>query len=146
MSGDYTAVEQATDGSTVETPASGSLALFPGTDGNWYLKRPDGTVALLSAFETPNVQTGSAYTLVLTDLLSGVTMNNAGANAVTIPTHASAALPVGCRILIGILGAGVTTVGGAGGVTVHAGARYSSRGQYSILTAWQVATDTWIVE
>ena len=65
-----------------------------------------------------NAQTGTTYTLVIGDeYLLGVTMNNAAANTITIPTNASVAFPIGTTILITQLGAGATTIAAAGGVT-----------------------------
>ena len=64
------------------------------------------------------VQTGTAYTLILADeFIIGVTMNNAAANTLTIPTNASVAFLIGTTILITQLGAGATTIAAAGGVT-----------------------------
>ena len=65
-----------------------------------------------------NAQTGTTYTLVIGDeYLLGVTMDNAAANTITIPTNASVAFPIGTTILITQLGAGATTIAAAGGVT-----------------------------
>ena len=44
---------------------------------------------------------------------------HAAANAVTIPTHSSVALPVGSRIVVRQTGAGATTVVAASGVTLN---------------------------
>ena len=78
-----------------------------------------------SAFQTNplargpvNAQTGTTYTLVIGDeFLLGVTMNNAAANTITIPTNATVAFEIGATILITQLGAGATTIAAAGGVT-----------------------------
>jgi hypothetical protein len=89
MSGDYTAVEQATDGSTVATPASGNLTLFPGTDGNWYLKRPDGTVLALSVQQTVLFTQTASVTVANTT--SETTLVGAGEGSVTLPANYGAA-------------------------------------------------------
>jgi len=74
--------------------------------------------SLLVARGAVNAQTGTAYTLVIVDeYLLGVTMDNAAANTITIPTNASVAFPIGTTILITQLGAGATTIAAAGGVT-----------------------------
>ncbi|KKL81470.1 hypothetical protein LCGC14_1994450, partial [marine sediment metagenome] len=67
--------------------------------------------------DTINAQTGTTYTLVLTDDGKLVTMNNASANTLTIPTDASVAFPIGTRIDVMMIGVGVTTVTGDTGVT-----------------------------
>lgn len=92
-----------------------------------------------------NSQSGTAYTLALTDAGKLVTMNNASANALTVPANASVAFPVGTRIEIASLGAGQTTVVAGGGVTVNPSASLALAGQYS--TAWlrKIATDSWLL-
>lgn len=97
---------------------------------------------------TDNNQTGTTYTLVLTDADNKtVWMNNASANTVTIPTNASVAFPVGAKIMVIQEGAGATTVTGDTGVTVNgtSGGSKAVSAQYSGLLLSKRATDTWIV-
>ena len=69
---------------------------------------------------TDNNQTGTTYTLVLTDAdNTTVWMNNAAANTLTVPTNASVAFPVGTKINVMMEGAGVTSITGDTGVTVN---------------------------
>lgn len=97
---------------------------------------------------TDNNQTGTTYTLVLTDADNKtVWMSNAAANTLTIPTNAAVAFPVGTKIMVMQEGAGATTVTGDTGVTVNgvsAGSKAVSA-QYSGLLLSKRATDTWIV-
>ncbi len=65
-----------------------------------------------------NAQTGTSYTLALADAGRLVTMDNAAANEVTVPAHATAAFAVGTRIPVGQMGAGRTKIVPAGGVTI----------------------------
>jgi len=65
-----------------------------------------------------NAQTGTTYTLVAGDQSAVITMSNASANTLTIPTNSSVAFPIGTVILIYMLGAGTTTITGDTGVTV----------------------------
>lgn len=65
-----------------------------------------------------NAQTGTAYTLVLTDQSKLVTLTNAAAIAVTIPTNATVAFPIGTQIDFSQDGAGKVTFSGAG-VTIN---------------------------
>lgn len=93
-----------------------------------------------------NTQTGTSYTLVLTDAGKQVTLSNASAVTVTIPLNSSVAYAVGVRILLINLGAGVVTVVGAGGVTVaHANADLTIT-QYGVMELIKTATDTWVVD
>lgn len=92
-----------------------------------------------------NAQTGTTYTLVLTDAGKMVSMSNAGAIALTIPTNASVAFPVNTRIDLLQLGAGQVTVGGAGVTIQSSGSKLKLTGQYSGATLWKKATDTWVL-
>lgn len=92
-----------------------------------------------------NAQTGTAYTLVLTDQGKAVTMNNAAANILTIPLNASVAFHIGAKLLIRQIGAGGTTVVGDGGVTVELDANASlvMDGSQQQILLHKTATDTW---
>ena len=94
-----------------------------------------------------NAQTGTTYTLVLNDLGKMVTMNNAAAKVVTIPLNSSVAYPVGSTIGVLMLGAGITSITGATGVTVNGVSAGSGDigEQYKAVTLWKIATDTWLV-
>jgi len=65
-----------------------------------------------------NAQSGTTYTLALTDASITVTMDNAGANTVTIPPNSSVAFPTGTRLLVKQVGAGSTTIAAGAGVTI----------------------------
>ena len=89
-----------------------------------------------------NAQPGTTYTLVLGDAGRMVTLNNAAAIALTIPTAAAVAFPVGTRIDILQFGAGQVTVGGS--VTIRSsGGKLKLSGQYSGATLWKRATNEW---
>jgi hypothetical protein len=95
----------------------------------------------------PNTQTGTTYTLALTDRSGIVEMNNGSANVVTIPLNSSVALPIGTTLTIIQYGAGATTATGASGVTVNGtnGGSKATTGQYHGLALYKRATDEWIV-
>ena len=94
----------------------------------------------------PNAQTGTTYTLALTDRGLTATMDNAGANTLTIPANAAVAFDIGTVVNVVQIGAGVTTITGDTGVTVNG----VSAGSGAINTRYQgvsllkVATNTWI--
>jgi len=95
-----------------------------------------------------NVQTGTTYTLVIGDeFLVGVTMNNAAANTITIPTNATVAFPIGTAILITQLGAGATTIAAAGGVTtvVPAAAPLAIGAVGGSRVIQKRGTDSWLI-
>ena len=113
-------VEVATVDSALMDSEVTNLAQVKAFDSTDYATAAQGTTAdnALQARGAVNAQTGTAYTLVIGDeYLLGVTMNNAAANTITIPTNASVAFPIGTTILITQLGAGATTIAAAGGVT-----------------------------
>lgn len=90
-----------------------------------------------------NAQTGTSYTLTLSDAGKMVTLTNAAAITLTIPTNASVAFPIGTRIDIGQGGAGQVTVGGAGVTIRSSGSKLKLSGQYSGATLWKKGTDEW---
>lgn len=95
---------------------------------------------------TRNAQTGTAYTLVLTDAGNIVSMNNAAANTLTVPANASVAYPTGTQVDLLQLGAGQTTVAAAGGVTIRSsGGKLKILGQYSAASLLKLATDEWLL-
>ncbi len=91
---------------------------------------------------TLNAQTGTTYTPVLADNGKLVTLSNASAITLTVPTNASVAYAVGAQINIQAIGAGQVTVAGDTGVTVN-GTGTKLRVQWSAATLVKVATDTW---
>lgn len=94
---------------------------------------------------TFNAQTGTAYTLVLTDRSRIITMANAAANTLTIPTNATVALPIGTEIRVIQIDAGATTITADVGVTLNGVAAGSGTitAQWDEIRLYKVATDTW---
>lgn len=93
-----------------------------------------------------NAQTGTSYTLVLSDSGKIIEMNNAAANLVIIPLNATVPFPIGTQIEVVQTGAGATSASIVSGVTLN-----SEAGKRTINTQWQGAslikrgTDTWIM-
>lgn len=94
-----------------------------------------------------NAQTGTAYTLAMTDAGGQVDMNNASPNTVTVPTNATVPFPIGTVVSVCMKGAGVTTIAAAGGVTLQkpSAKSLSISAQYELARLHKVATDTWRV-
>lgn len=90
-----------------------------------------------------NAQTGTAYTLALSDAGKMVTLSNAAAITLTIPTNASVAFPIGTRIDVLQYGAGQVTVAGAGVTLRSSGSKLKLSGQYSGATLWKKSTNEW---
>lgn len=91
-----------------------------------------------------NAQTGTSYTLVLTDAGKQVTMNNASASTLTVPPNSSVAFDVGVKIVVIQLGAGAVTLTAGAGVTISSQATSLVMAQYQVATLIKQATNTWI--
>lgn len=92
-----------------------------------------------------NAQSGTTYTLVLTDAGKLVTLNNASSITLTIPANASVAFAIGDQINLLQLGAGQVTVAAGGGVTIRSeGSKLKLKGQYAVATCVKIATDEWV--
>jgi hypothetical protein len=93
-----------------------------------------------------NEQTGTTYTLVLTDDGKVVEMNNASANTLTVPPNSSVAFPVGAQILVLQTGAGQTTVAAGAGVTINSkDGNLKLSAQWCAATLIKRATDSWVI-
>ena len=89
-----------------------------------------------------NAQTGTTYTPVLADNGKLVTLSNASAITLTVPTNASVAYATGAQINIQAIDAGQVTVVGDTGVTVN-GTGTKLRAQWSAATLVKLGTDSW---
>lgn len=93
-----------------------------------------------------NAQTGTSYTLALSDAGKIIEMNNAAANLVVIPLNSTVAFPTGTKIDIIQTGAGATSASIVSGVTLN-----SEAGKRKVNAQWQAATlvkratDTWVM-
>jgi hypothetical protein len=98
---------------------------------------------------TLNAQTGTTYTLVITDNGRLVTLSNAAAITLTVPLNATVAYATGAVINIQQIGAGQVTIQGASGVTITStGATATTpktRAQYSAASIIKTGTDSWTV-
>jgi hypothetical protein len=92
-----------------------------------------------------NGQTGTTYTLVLEDNGKLITLSNVAAIAVTVPTNANVAFPIGAQVNITQTNTGAVTVAGDSGVTVNSVNGLQLFGQWSIATLIKIDTDSWIM-
>ncbi len=132
----FTVAPVFTDASGTRTAlALGSAALSATTDFE-----PAG------AYSGQNAQTGTTYTLVLGDKGLLVTMSNAAANVLTVPTNASVAFPTLTRIDLASLGAGQTSIAAAGGVTINSvSGKLKLTSQNSGASLVKTGTNTWLL-
>jgi hypothetical protein len=95
---------------------------------------------------TLNAQTGTSYTLVLTDAHKMVTLSNSSPITLTIPTEASVAFENGDQVNLLQLGSGQVTVSGGVSVTVRSqGSKLKLNGQYAGATLMKIGTDEWVI-
>lgn len=128
--------------------SSGSLLSLSGAATVYVTAIAEDFSDVETAIETAtiNAQTGTSYILALTDRGQTVTMTNASANTVTIPTNASVAFDIGSVVTVIMTGAGTTSVKGDTGVTLNG----VSAGTGAILSRWQgvsllkIGTNTWV--
>ncbi len=93
-----------------------------------------------------NGQTRTSYTLAEGDAGQLVTLTNAAAITLTVPTNATVPFAIGTQITIAQGGAGTVTVAGAATVTVNsADSDLKLRTQWSAATLIKLATNSWIL-
>lgn len=128
----------------VETPYT-----FPIADGSEDLiLQHNGSASMQFAHPgvfKVNEQTGTTYTTVLTDRGKIVECDNASAVTVTIPPNADVAYGVGSVISFCQQGAGQVTLAPGTGVTLNGANGLKTANQYSMISCWKQATNTWIV-
>lgn len=94
---------------------------------------------------TLNAQSGTTYTLALTDAHKLVTFSASASTTLTIPTNSSVAFDIGDQVNILQLGAGQITISGAGVTIRSEGSKTKTRGQYALATLIKIGTDEWVL-
>lgn len=97
--------------------------------------------------KTPiNAQTGTSYTPVLGDAGKLITLDNAGAIAVTIPANASVAYDVGTSLKFAGIGVGAVTITGDTGVSINgsSGGSVAIDGQWGGVELTKLGTNSWL--
>jgi hypothetical protein len=138
--------------STNPTLAAGELGLETDT---LLMKAGNGSsawnsLAYINQYALPvliqNPQTGTSYTLVLTDSTNRlVELSNTAAITVTVPLNSSVAFPIGSQIMLLQTNTGQVTVAGAGGVTINGNPGLKLRAQWSSATIIKRAENTWVL-
>ena len=131
---------------TVTLPNSTVTAAMIASDAVTQAKIADRAVGSAELTNlTLNAQTGTTYTLALSDAQKLVTLNNASAISLTVPTNATVAFTIGDQVNLLQLGAGQVTVSGAGVTFRSEGSKLKLKAQYAIATLIKVGTDEWVV-
>lgn len=92
-----------------------------------------------------NAQSGTSYTLQLSDAGRFITLTNSSAITLTVPANASAAFAVGTRISFAQIGTGQVTVAAAGGVSISADPGFKIAAQYGGAELVKLGTDWWLL-
>ena len=97
------------------------------------------------AFGQFNAQTGTTYTLALTDAAKVVSLTNASPITLTVPPNSSVAFPIGTQVLLYQGGAGQVTITAGAGVTIRSqGTKLKLYAQYAVAGLLKVDTDEWV--
>lgn len=143
----YDAIGSAAAAQSASQPVDADLtsiaALTTTSFGRAYLAAADGAY-VFGTVQPVNAQTGTTYTLVLTDVGKLVTLSNAAAITLTLPQDSDVAAPVGCYVDLAQIGAGqVTVVAGTGATLRVSGLTAKARAQYSRLGVQKISANTW---
>lgn len=130
-------------GPTGPTGAAGATGAAGPTGPTGAAGATGATGAAYDAAQGINAQTGTTYSLALTDAGELVTLSNTSAIVLTVRPNSAVAFPVGSRVDIAQINTGQVTVAGGTGVTVNATPSLLLRARYSGGTLVQTVTDTW---
>ncbi len=92
-----------------------------------------------------NNQSGTTYTFVLTDVSKMVVFTSSSAIAVTIPNHATVAIPTLSIIYVQQNNLGQVVVSPGSGVTISSSLSTATRSRYSLIALLQVTQDNWLL-
>src|SRR4029453_8058287 len=118
-------------GVTATDDGTRSVVTVPGVD----------TTLFAPAIPSINAQTGTSYTLLTSDNGKVITLNNAAAIALTVPSG----LGAGFSCLIIQLGAGKVTVTTSGTTVVQRQAFTKTAGQYAVASILAYAANTFVL-
>ena len=126
------------------TDVAGNVSAANGTDGQLLFARTGLSPEWGSFGLGVNDQTGTSYTLVLTDSYKIVTVDNAATITLTVPANALVAFPIGTQVFFEQKGAGEIYFTAGSGVTIESrDTRLNSNGQYSVQKLVKTAANTW---
>lgn len=112
-----------------------------------------GTAAITASTDyapfslTLNDQTGTTYTLVLSDAGKLIRASNAAAITLTVPPNASVAFPTGTSIAVQQQGVGQVSIAAGAGVTINSrSSMLKISARYGGVSLVKTASDTWWLE
>jgi hypothetical protein len=144
LNNDVTGTPSENAGIEIERGTSTNVLLrWNETSDRWEFSN-DGTYYQTIYMDTVTNAQAGAYTLALADNGKMVEMNVGSGNALTVPSNANVAFPVGTTLTILQTGAGQTTLTPQAGVTINATPGLKLRTQWASATLIKRATDTWV--
>ncbi len=124
--------------------ASAGTFIYRVSVGQLGIKSGTTTAGTLQANISPaiNAQTGTDYTLVLSDGGQQVTRSNASASTQTMPSDGTAAISIGTIIPITNIGSGIVTFQAGSGATIQG---VTSISQWQTALATKISANTWLL-
>ena len=96
-----------------------------------------------SSYSTVRTQSGTTYTLALTDAGDYIQTTSTTAVTITVPLQSSVAWAADTEIYFEQNNTGQITIAGASGVTINSSETLKTAGRYSVIALKRVASDTW---
>jgi hypothetical protein len=127
-------------------PVSASSNYLPVSASINYLRTDNASATYSTKLISTNGQTGTSYVIALSDADKLITMNNANANTIIIPTNASVAFPIGTKIDFIQTGVGATSASPTSGVTLNSDTnKRTINAQWTAASLIKLDTDTWVL-
>jgi hypothetical protein len=127
---------------TLTTP---SVNDFTNANHNHTNAAGGGTLTGAAIYYGFNDQTGSSYTLVLSDAGKVIPVDIGVTGTITVPLNSSVAFPTGTVVNIIQAGTGPLSITGPTGVSILSeGGRLKFKGQYALVGVVKKTTDEWI--
>lgn len=94
-----------------------------------------------------NLQTGTTYTIKLSDAGYFINFSNSNPTILSVPTNASIPFPIGTQMMVSQIGLGQVTVSAVstGTTSINGNNGTKTSGQYAIISLIKIATDSWLV-
>lgn len=128
---------------------SDELPLYDASTDRTYGATMAEVGAYVSSILLPPVTTitGTTHAPAVGSTVQYFVCTNASGCAVTIPTNATQAFPIGSALTYQQDGAGGVTFTAAGGVTLRVPVNYQAQtaGQYAVVQVFKTGTDTWVI-
>jgi hypothetical protein len=141
---DVTGTPSENGGLEIERGTSTNVAFrWNETSDRWEFTN-DGTYYQTVYADTVTNAQAAAYTLALADNGKMIEMSVGSANALTVPSNANVAFPVGTTLTVLQTGSGQTTLTPQSGVTINGTPGLKLRTQWSSATLIKRASDTWV--